>query len=163
MIRAANAGEQAGRSVWLLLAYTVIFGAAASGHLSWLLWRYVPLHVGVFAGIGIDLPRSTLVTVAASNWFVRLLPFLVLLFVPIGGLFATAVVVAAASRRAGWIIKGVATFGLLICLAESVACAFVVHSVQAAYSAAATDARLQEYLRAFEAHPKQQPAPPVQP
>jgi hypothetical protein len=76
-----------------------------------------------------------------------LLPFLVLLFVPIGGLLVTALLIAATTRRAAWIVKGVVALALAAALVEGLACAGVVHSVHAAYSVAVKDARFQERLR----------------
>jgi len=164
MPKGVDARDKAGRSAWLLLAYATVLVAVASGHLAWLLWRYVPLHAAIFAGMGINLPGSTVLVVRTSTWFVRLLPFLVLLLVPISGMLVTTLLIAATNaRRAASLVKGVATVGLLVALVEAVACAGIVHAVHAAYSVGATDAKFQEGLRAFEAYRRQQQSPAAPP
>jgi type IV pilus assembly protein PilC len=42
-----------------------------------ILWKVIPTFASMFAGLGAELPLPTRIVIAASNWFVRLLPFLV--------------------------------------------------------------------------------------
>jgi type IV pilus assembly protein PilC len=43
-----------------------------------ILWKVIPTFAAMFEGLGAQLPLPTRIVIAASNWFVRLLPFLVL-------------------------------------------------------------------------------------
>ncbi|HWW95456.1 MAG TPA: type II secretion system F family protein [Vicinamibacteria bacterium] len=43
-----------------------------------ILWKVIPTFASMFEGLGAQLPLPTRIVIAASNWFVRLLPFLVL-------------------------------------------------------------------------------------
>jgi type IV pilus assembly protein PilC len=42
-----------------------------------ILWKVIPTFASMFEGLGAQLPLPTRIVIAASNWFVRLLPFLV--------------------------------------------------------------------------------------
>jgi type IV pilus assembly protein PilC len=42
-----------------------------------ILWKVIPTFAAMFEGLGAQLPLPTRLVIAASNWFVRLLPFLV--------------------------------------------------------------------------------------
>jgi type IV pilus assembly protein PilC len=42
-----------------------------------ILWKVIPTFASMFEGLGATLPLPTRIVIAASNWFVRLLPFLV--------------------------------------------------------------------------------------
>ncbi len=42
-----------------------------------ILWKVIPTFAAMFAGLGAQLPLPTRIVITASNWFVRLLPFLV--------------------------------------------------------------------------------------
>jgi type IV pilus assembly protein PilC len=42
-----------------------------------ILWKVIPTFASMFEGLGAELPLPTRIVIAASNWFVRLLPFLV--------------------------------------------------------------------------------------
>jgi type IV pilus assembly protein PilC len=48
-----------------------------------ILWKVIPTFASMFAGLGAELPLPTRIVIAMSQWFVRLLPFLI-----IGGIFA---------------------------------------------------------------------------
>jgi type IV pilus assembly protein PilC len=48
-----------------------------------ILWKVIPTFASMFAGLGAELPLPTRIVILASQWFVRLLPFLV-----IGGIFS---------------------------------------------------------------------------
>jgi type IV pilus assembly protein PilC len=51
-----------------------------------ILWKVIPTFASMFEGLGATLPLPTRIVIAASNWFVRLLPFLVVFIV--AGAFA---------------------------------------------------------------------------
>jgi type IV pilus assembly protein PilC len=51
-----------------------------------ILWKVIPTFAAMFEGLGATLPLPTRIVIAASNWFVRLLPFLVVFLV--AGVFA---------------------------------------------------------------------------
>ncbi len=42
-----------------------------------ILWKVIPTFASMFEGLGAELPLPTRLVIMASNWFVRLLPFLV--------------------------------------------------------------------------------------
>jgi type IV pilus assembly protein PilC len=42
-----------------------------------ILWKVIPTFAALFAGLGAQLPLPTRIVIAMSNWFVRLLPLLV--------------------------------------------------------------------------------------
>jgi type IV pilus assembly protein PilC len=46
-----------------------------------ILWKVIPTFAAMFAGLGAELPLPTRIVIAASNWFVRLLPFLIVFMV----------------------------------------------------------------------------------
>ena len=140
-----------GRSVWLVLAYASALCFIAAAHLFWLLWKYVPVHAAVFADMGISLPRSTSIVFAVANWTIRLLPLVILVGVPlIVAVLVIASVVAAKTGTWHRMASGAVTLMLAAALVEILACGFVVHSVHAGYTVAATDARVQQDLRSFE-------------
>ena len=51
-----------------------------------ILWKVIPTFASMFEGLGATLPLPTRIVIAMSNWFVRLLPFLVVFLV--AGVFA---------------------------------------------------------------------------
>jgi len=51
-----------------------------------ILWKVIPTFASMFEGLGATLPLPTRLVIAASNWFVRILPFLVVFLV--AGVFA---------------------------------------------------------------------------
>src|SRR5919108_9990 len=51
-----------------------------------ILWKVIPTFASMFEGLGAQLPLPTRIVIALSNWFVRLLPFLVVFIV--GFIFA---------------------------------------------------------------------------
>src|SRR5687767_8513603 len=46
-----------------------------------ILWKVIPTFASMFEGLGATLPLPTRIVIAASNWFVRLLPFMVVILV----------------------------------------------------------------------------------
>ena len=43
-----------------------------------ILWKVIPTFASMFAGLGAELPLPTRLVILASQWFIRLLPFLVI-------------------------------------------------------------------------------------
>ena len=43
-----------------------------------ILWKVIPTFASMFEGLGAQLPLPTRIVIAMSNWFVRLLPFLII-------------------------------------------------------------------------------------
>jgi type IV pilus assembly protein PilC len=43
-----------------------------------ILWKVIPTFASMFAGLGAELPLPTRIVIAMSNWFIRLLPFLII-------------------------------------------------------------------------------------
>jgi type IV pilus assembly protein PilC len=46
-----------------------------------ILWKVIPTFAAMFEGLGAQLPLPTRIVITMSNWFVRILPFLVLILV----------------------------------------------------------------------------------
>jgi type IV pilus assembly protein PilC len=46
-----------------------------------ILWKVIPTFASMFEGLGAQLPLPTRIVIALSNWFVRLLPFIVIVIV----------------------------------------------------------------------------------
>ncbi len=46
-----------------------------------ILWKVIPTFASMFAGLGAELPLPTRFVIAMSNWFVRLLPFIIVFIV----------------------------------------------------------------------------------
>jgi hypothetical protein len=114
---------------------------AGAVHLSWLLWRYVPPHAALFEALGIVLPADTRLAVLASNWFVRLLPFAVLLALGLGGLVLLPLSVRAlANRQRSMIGVLVATISALG-IAEFGGSALVIRAMRTGCSSATADPR----------------------
>jgi hypothetical protein len=63
---------------YLLLAFALVAWAVATAHLMLLLWHFVPTQSALFAGMGATPPLGLRIAIAASNWMVRLFPFMVL-------------------------------------------------------------------------------------
>jgi hypothetical protein len=153
-----SASDSAPGYSWGLLAYAL--GLAGLGFIwvAWLLGSYVPFHVAIYSGLGLSatLPASTIWVLALSNWFLRFLPFGVLLCPPIGAAAVAAPLSLALARGAGalalrWVVSGL----LLLGLAEGVSGALVVHAIHEAYVVVASDPRYQESTKAFEEFQRQ--------
>jgi type IV pilus assembly protein PilC len=43
-----------------------------------ILWKVIPTFASMFAGLNAELPLPTRIVIAMSNWFIRLLPFLII-------------------------------------------------------------------------------------
>src|SRR5438132_13968210 len=60
------------------MVYPVAVIVIAAGVVGVILWKVIPTFAALFEGLGADLPLPTRIVIALSNWFVRLLPFLVI-------------------------------------------------------------------------------------
>ena len=143
------------RARWLLLGYATTFACAASAHLVWLLWRYVPIHAALFEGLGMPLPRSTELAVGAAMWLIRLLPFLILLGIPVALALVVTSVVVAPKVGVPTVVKALTGLAFLAATMVSLASVFVVHAMHAGYQEAATNEQVQENLKAFGEFQKQ--------
>ena len=137
------------RASWLLLGYATAFACAASAHLLWLLWRYVPLHAAFFEGLAVPLPHSTELALGAAMWMIRLLPLLILLGLPLTVAIVVTSVVVAPKVGVRAVVKALTGLAFLAATIMSLASVFVVHAVHAGYQQAATNPRVQEGLKAF--------------
>src|SRR5688572_18743785 len=54
-----------------------------------ILWKVIPTFAAMFEGLGAQLPLPTRIVIAMSNWFVRLLPFMVVFIIAFVFLFKT--------------------------------------------------------------------------
>src|SRR4029453_5670426 len=52
-----------------------------------ILWKVIPTFASMFEGLGAQLPLPTRIVIALSNWFVRLLPFMIIALVLLVVLF----------------------------------------------------------------------------
>jgi type IV pilus assembly protein PilC len=68
------------------MVYPVAVIAIAGIVIAVILWKVIPTFAAMFEGLGAQLPLPTRIVIAMSNWFVRLLPALVILIVV--GVFA---------------------------------------------------------------------------
>src|SRR6059036_2069099 len=63
------------------MVYPVAVLAIAGIVIAVILWKVIPTFAAMFEGLGAQLPLPTRIVIALSNWFVRLLPFLVIFIV----------------------------------------------------------------------------------
>ena len=59
------------------MVYPVAVIMIAIGVVWIILWKVIPTFAAMFEGLGAQLPLPTRIVIAMSNWFVRLLPFVV--------------------------------------------------------------------------------------
>jgi type IV pilus assembly protein PilC len=60
------------------MVYPVAVISIAAIVIAVIMWKVIPTFASMFEGLGADLPLPTRIVIALSNWFVRLLPFLVI-------------------------------------------------------------------------------------
>jgi type IV pilus assembly protein PilC len=60
------------------LVYPVAVISIAGLVVAVILWKVIPTFAALFAGLGAQLPLPTRIVIFMSNWFIRLLPFLVI-------------------------------------------------------------------------------------
>jgi type II secretory pathway component PulF len=140
----------------VLLAVATVLVITAAAYLSWLLWRYVPPHAALFEALGVSLPSDTRIAVAASNWFVRLVPFLLLLAIVLTRLVLVPLAIRGVQKGERWAVSLVAGFLFLVTFAELGAAVFVLRSLRAGCANAAANPRYGEELsevRAYGATP----------
>ena len=63
------------------MVYPVAVLGIAAIVIAVILWKVIPTFASMFAGLGAELPLPTRFVIALSNWFVRLLPFLIVFIV----------------------------------------------------------------------------------
>ncbi|MCL4818553.1 MAG: type II secretion system F family protein [Vicinamibacteria bacterium] len=59
------------------MVYPVAVVCIAAVVIAVILWKVIPVFAAMFAGLGAELPLPTAIVIMASEWFIRLLPFLV--------------------------------------------------------------------------------------
>jgi type IV pilus assembly protein PilC len=59
------------------MVYPIAVIAIAGIVIAVILWKVIPTFAAMFEGLGAQLPLPTRIVIAMSNWFVRLLPFMV--------------------------------------------------------------------------------------
>ena len=60
------------------MVYPVAVISIAAIVIAVILWKVIPTFASMFEGLGAQLPLPTRIVIAISNWFVRLLPFIVI-------------------------------------------------------------------------------------
>jgi type IV pilus assembly protein PilC len=63
------------------MVYPVAVLAIAGIVIAVILWKVIPTFAAMFAGLNAELPLPTRFVIALSNWFVRLLPFIIVIAV----------------------------------------------------------------------------------
>jgi type IV pilus assembly protein PilC len=69
------------------MVYPVAVISIAGIVIAVILWKVIPTFAAMFEGLGAQLPLPTRIVIALSNWFVRLLPFMVVFLVAFVFLF----------------------------------------------------------------------------
>ncbi len=148
----ATAEETPGVIGWITLVCTALLCAEVLGGFAWLLWRYVPVHAALLEGLGLPLPPSTRISIAASSWFVRGLPFVVVGSIFVGPVILAGATVLMIALEPWWrATRAFMALGLVLATLGVAGSGFVVFSMHAAYREAAANPRLQEYLRSCQA------------
>jgi type IV pilus assembly protein PilC len=60
------------------MVYPVAVISIAAIVIAVIMWKVIPTFASMFEGLGAQLPLPTRIVIAMSNWFVRLLPFIVI-------------------------------------------------------------------------------------
>jgi type IV pilus assembly protein PilC len=68
------------------MVYPVAVISIAGIVIAVILWKVIPTFASMFAGLGAELPLPTRFVIALSQWFVRLLPFIII-FIVLGVFF----------------------------------------------------------------------------
>jgi type IV pilus assembly protein PilC len=79
-----------------------------------ILWKVIPTFAAMFEGLGAQLPLPTRIVIFMSNWFVRLLPFLVIFSVAFVFLFKRYYATHAGKRVIDRIILRLPILGILM-------------------------------------------------
>ena len=123
------------RLPWLLPVFGVSAALVGAIGFHYVAWQYVPHHLEHFAEAGTILPLSARLAIVIANWYVRLLPFVVIIS---GGLVAPlvavvmGVVLARGAPRWLWPAFGIAF--LCLATAEAVLCGIMLYGIQAGYA-----------------------------
>jgi len=142
--RIADVRARRGVAIWLLLAAPTVLFLGGALYLSWLLWRYVPPHAALFEGLGISLPTDARIAIVASNWFVRVLPFVVLLGLGLARLVLMPLVAHAFDGDHRWAMGVVVAILSVLGVATLGSSAVVLHGIHTACSQASADPRFRE-------------------
>ena len=119
---------------WIALVSTALLTPATLVANVWLLWRYVPAQVAALAEFEMSLPLSTRITIAASSWFVRMLPFAIFASMLLGPLLLGAAIILMLTRDSWWRAARVfIVAGLMVSTVGCIVIIFVLTSIQAAY------------------------------
>jgi len=116
----ASAELPASTADWALLwgALTSVVGACV--WVFWLMWRHVPEQAAFFEGLGAHLPLAARITIALSNWFTRLLPFLAIVSLPVLFVLVPALIrTVERGERDGIRRSGVILFGIAFVVASA--------------------------------------------
>ena len=110
----------------------MLLAGAATVALLYILYSAIPAEAARLEDQGAALPASTILALAASNWFVRLLPFLILLSIPLACVVIVAMALAFRRSTIDRLVE-VMTRGVLLVAAGILAlCAFLLYAIHAA-------------------------------
>jgi hypothetical protein len=134
---------------FLVLGTACLSAIGAAAWVAWLLWRWVPTHAALFAGLTVDLPREAQVVIAVSNWFVRLVPILIILAIGFTRLVVWPVVRRASLSGEYRAVHALAGTLFLVALMELAAGASVVRDMHAGCASASADPRFHDEVASF--------------
>ena len=127
-----------GAGGWIALVCTGLLCPATLVANVWLLWSYVPAHAAALADVGTPLPLSTRISIAASSWFVRMLPFAIVAAVLLGPVVLGGATLLMLALEPWWrAARMFIAAGLIVSALGSGTIGFVLMSIRAAYRAAA--------------------------
>ena len=123
---------------WIALVSTGILCAATLVTTVWVLWKYVPAQAAALADLGAPLPLSTRISIAASHWFVRMLPFAIVASVLLGPLLLGGATVAMLALEPWWwrAARAFIVAGLVVSVLASGAIVLILASLRAGFLAA---------------------------
>lgn len=124
-----------------------VIGAAA--WVAWLLWRWVPTHAALFAGLTVDLPREAQLVIGISNWFMRLVPIVIILAVGLTRLVVWPLVRRASLTGKYRAVHALAATLFLVAVMELAAGVRVVRDIRAGCASASVDPRFQDEVASF--------------
>jgi type IV pilus assembly protein PilC len=96
------------------MVYPVAVIAIAGIVIAVILWKVIPTFAAMFEGLGAQLPLPTRIVIFMSNWFVRLLPFLVIFTVAFVFLFKRYYATHAGRRVVDRLILRLPILGVLM-------------------------------------------------
>lgn len=120
------------------MALSCLLAGAGAITLVALLWKYVPAHALAYECLDASLPLITRLAIFASNLIVRLLPFLIMLGVPlVGGIIVLGAILADCRRWSFPRILG--TLAFAVAIAEGIACCVLIYAIHAGYRSTGCD------------------------